>query len=159
MSDLDPNDVDALLARELSGFDPASRYGNSSPIGGLVTNWRELTGAEATERWTALRNWVQWWTTRYNIPVSVVPNCWWQHGNIVEELSALHTAHVAAFDASDAGFGPIGWHERLAIAVPRLSRAYGGGCNNGHKPPKPRSWAGVTDEQEWTAWASQAHAQ
>lgn len=159
MSEFDPNDVDALLARELSGFDPGTRYGNSSPIGGLATNWRELSDAEATERWAALRDWVQWWTTRYNIPVSVVPNCWWQHGNIVEELSALHTAHVAAFDASDAGFGPIGWHERLAIAVPRLSRAYGGGCNNGHKPPKPRSWAEVTDEQEWTAWTSQAHAQ
>jgi len=158
MSELDPNDVDALLARELSGFDAGTRYGNSSPIGGLVTNWRELSDAEATERWNVLRDWVEWWTIRYNIPVSVVPNCWWQHGNIVEELSALHTAHVAAFDTSDAGFGPIGWHERLAIAVPRLSRAYGGGCNNGHKPPKPRSWAEVTDEQEWTAWTSQAHA-
>ena len=86
MSEFDPTDVDALLARELSGFDPGTRYGNSSPIGGLVTNWRELSGTEAAERWNALRDWVEWWTTRYNIPVSVVPNCWWQHGNIVEEL-------------------------------------------------------------------------
>lgn len=159
MSDFDPADVDALLAQELSGFDPHSRHGGSAPIGGLVTNWRELTADEAAERWNVLRTWVEWFTVRYNIPISVVPTCWWKHGHLVEELSALHTAHVAAFDSSDAGFGPIGWHERLAIATPRLARAYGGGCNNGHKPAKPRTWTDVTDEQEWTAWTSQAHAQ
>mgnify|MGYP004504021007 CR=1 FL=1 len=77
---------------------------------------------------------------------------------LVEELSALHTAHIAAFDPSDTGFGPISWHERLAIAVPRLTRAYGGGCATEHRVTKPRTWDGVTDEAAWTAWTIQAHA-
>lgn len=159
MSRFEPEDVDALLAQELSGFDPNSRDGGSALIGGLVTNWQALSDAEAKGRWQALRAWVEWLTVRYNIAVSVVPDCWWRHGPLVEELSALHTAHLAAFDPSDSGFGPIGWHERLAIAVPRLNRSYGGGCNNGHKPTRPRSWSGATDEQEWDAWTNQAHAQ
>lgn len=158
MSRYDPEDVDALLAQELSGFDPRSRTGSSHIIGGIVTSWRDLTDAEAAERWHALREWVEWFTIRYNVPVSIVPDCWWRHGHLVEELSALHTAHVTAFDPSDSGFGPIGWHERLAIALPRLNRAYGGGCNNGHKTTRPRSWASSTDEQEWEAWTAQAHA-
>lgn len=158
MTEFDPDDVDALLARELSGFDPLSRYGSSRPIGGVVVNWRELPDEDAVEHWRALRSWVEWFTVRYNIAISVVPNCWWRHGHLVEELSALHTAHVAAFDPSDAGFGPIGWHERLAIAQPRLSRAYGGGCSNGHKPTRARSWSQATDEQEWQTWTGQAHA-
>ena len=54
---------------------------------------------------STLRDWVEWFTVRYDVPVSVVPNCWWRHGALVEELSALHVAHLAAFDASDAGFG------------------------------------------------------
>lgn len=158
-ADYEPDDVDALLARELSGFDPLSRFGDSSPIGGFVINWRELTDEDAAAKWEALRSWVEWFTTRYNIAVSVVPPCWWRHGTLVEELSALFTAHLAAFDVSDAGFGPIGWHERLAIAVPRLSRAYGGGCSSGHKTSKPRRWVDATDEAEWKSWSKQAHAE
>ena len=59
---------------------------------------------------------------------------------------------------TDTGFGPIGWHERLSLALPRLSRAYSGGCARGHDPLKPRSWTAVVDEQEWDAWTNQAHA-
>jgi hypothetical protein len=111
-----------------------------------------------TATWTALREWVEWFTTRYNIPFSTVPICWWQHDALVEELSALHTAHLAAFDPADTGFGPLSWHERLAIATPRLTRAYGGGCNTEHRPTKTRSWDRVTDETAWTAWTTKAHA-
>jgi len=159
MSRYDPDDVDALLAQELSGLNMSSRSVGSGMIGAAVTNWRELTDSEAAEYWRALRSWVEWFATRYNIPVSIVPDCWWRHGPLVEELSALHAAHVAAFDPSDSGFGPIGWHERLAIAIPRLNRSYGGGCNNGHKPTRSRSWVNATDEQEWEAWTTQAHAE
>lgn len=86
------------------------------------------------------------------------PVCWFKHGDLVEELSALHLAHTVAFDTSDAGFGPIGWHERLSLAIPRLRRAYAGGCSRGHDRYKPRSWTNAVDEQEWDAWANQAHA-
>lgn len=159
MNDFDPDeDIDALLASELTGFDPDSRYGASTPIGGDVTDWHTLPDGDAKDVWETLRGWVEWVTVRYSIPISVVPNCWYKHGALVEELAALHTAHRAAFDPADAGFGPIGWHERLHLALPRLTRAYGGGCSTEHRPTKPRSWETATDEQDWETWTAQAHA-
>ncbi|GAA3920856.1 hypothetical protein [Microbacterium invictum] len=153
----DQGEVEALLARELAGFGFGDRHGSSEPLGARIINWRGLADDDAADAWVRLREWVEWMTVRYNVAVSVIPQCWWKHGGLVEELSALHIAHQAAFDDSDTGFGPIGWHERLAIALPRISRAYGGGCNNGHRPSKPRTWESATDEQEWDTWTSQAH--
>lgn len=154
----EPPDYDALIAEGMSGFQPNLRYAAATPIGAHIVNWRTLSAADAPAAWRELREWVQWFTVRYRISESVVPACWYKHGQLVEELSALHTAHTAAFDPSDAGLGPIGWHERLSLTVPRLSRAYSGGCSRGHDPLKPRSWTGVVDEQDWDAWTNQAHA-
>lgn len=155
--DEDP-DPAALLAAEMTAFEPDIRYGNSAPLGAHIINWRTLRDDEAAATWDSLRGWVEWFTIRYRVPESTIPSCWWKHGHLVEELSALHTAHTAAFDASDAGFGPIGWHERLSIALSRLTRAYAGGCSNGHKDVTPRSSIGDIDEQEWDVWTRQAHA-
>ena len=155
----DPPDFDDLIAEEMSDFEPGLRSGSSAPIGAWVVNWRTLRDGDARAAWIELRSWVEWFTVRYEISESVVPVCWFKHGNLVEELSALHIAHVVAFDASDAGFGPIGWHERLSLAVPRLRHAYAGGCSRGHDRYKPRSWTDVVDEKEWDAWSNQAHAE
>jgi hypothetical protein len=153
-------DGDELLAADMFNppFDPTNRHGPSDPLGAHVVNWRHLPDDEAPAEWEALRAWVEWFTSRYHVPISVIPNCWWQHGHLVEELSALHTAHTAAFDPADAGLGPVMWHERLTIALPRLIRAYGGGCNNGHTTTRPRAWDNVTSEQDWDAWTTRSHA-
>src|SRR5690606_22327414 len=137
---------------DMTGFTPHSRRGDSAPLGAHVINWRVLSDPNARDAWARLREWVEWFSVRYDVPISTVPPCWWKHPSLVEELSALHTAHTAAFDASDTGFRPISWHERLTLAMPRLTRAYAGGCTRGHSPHKPRSWADTTDEQEWDAW-------
>lgn len=158
MSEEDEVNMEALFAAELAGFTPAARGGSSAPLGAHVVSWRELRDEEAAREWKLLRAFVEWVTVRYQLPISTVPTCWYRHPALVEELSALHTAHLAAFDTTDAGFGPISWHERFAAALPRLTRAYGGGCNNGHQPAKPRSWDGITDEQEWDTWITQTHA-
>ncbi|GAA3776107.1 hypothetical protein GCM10022240_29530 [Microbacterium kribbense] len=154
----EPPDLDDILAAQLSDFAPSARHGSSAPIGAHVVHWATLTDKDAPAAWNALREWVEWFTVRYRISESVVPPCWFKHGQLVEELSALHTAHAAAFDPSDAGFGPIGWHERLSLAIPRLTKAYSGGCARGHDEPKPRSWTDIVDEDEWDAWTSQGHA-
>ncbi|MFH8251503.1 hypothetical protein ACH3VR_14115 [Microbacterium sp. B2969] len=148
-------EVDAIVAADLARY--GNRAGPSTPLGVHVVNWRQLPDADAGREWTALREWVEWFTVRYRVPASVVPNCWWKHGPLVEELSALHTAHLAAFDSSDNGLGPISWHERLAQALPRLSRS-GAGCTSVHSDTRPRSWTAATDDAEWDAWTSQAHA-
>lgn len=155
MNEYDPEEIERLVAAELAGFH--ARSDTSQPIGLHAVDWRRMPDQDAPREWADLRDWVEWFTVRYDIPVSVVPNCWWKHGALVEELSALHVAHLAAFDPSDAGFGAIGWHERLALATPRLSRA-GAGCASGHSGTRPRSWSSATDEQEWDAWVSETHA-
>jgi hypothetical protein len=154
----DPPDLDDLLADDMTGFATDDRDGTSAPLGADVINWRTLTDAEARTAWDTLRSWVEWFTVRYHISESIVPACWYQHGDLVEELSALHTAHTVAFHTSDSGFGPIGWHERLSLTLPRLRHAYAGGCARGHNPHKPRTWTNKIDETEWTAWTTQAHA-
>lgn len=154
----DGEDVEALIASEMTAFAPGIRYGSSAPLGAQAINWRTLPDHDAPPAWNALRAWVEWFIHRYRVPESTVPACWWKHGHLVEELSALHAAHTAAFDISDAGFGPIGWHERLSLALPRLTRAYAGGCATGHRDITPRSTTGTVDEQEWDAWTRTAHA-
>jgi hypothetical protein len=153
-ADHDPLDLDFLLREEISDVDfeiPAA-----SPVSGV--DWRTLTDADARAAWDALREWVEWFTVRYNISESMVPTCWYKHGNLVDELSALHTAHLVAFDPSDTGFGPIRWHEQLSEALPRLRKAYYAQCSRGHDSFKPRPWTNVVDEQEWEGWVSRAHA-
>ena len=155
----EPVDPVALLAADAARVTgKANRGGSPAPLGATVINWRTLSGSAAAMAWADLRDWVEWFTIRYNVPISTVPTCWWQHGALVEELTALRTAHAAAFDPTDTGNGPIGWHERLTVALPRLTRAYSGGCNTGHRPLTPRSWSNVTDEQEWEQWTNEAHA-
>lgn len=155
MNDIDPEELEQLVAAQLAGLPPLPNAAQAFDVHAI--NWRMLDDAEAREAWIALRGWVEWFTVRYNVPVSIVPACWWKHGALVEELSALHVAHLAAFDPADSGYGPIGWHERLAQAQTRLQRA-GSGCTSGHFELKPRSWDGETDEAEWDAWIDQSHA-
>lgn len=147
--------------RELFSADAAGlRTGGDAPPAavGASTNWRTMQDQQARDEWSALRDWVEWVTVRYNIPLVTVPTCWWQHPALVEELSALHCAHRAAFDPRDTGNGPVIWHEHFAAALPRLSRAYSGGCSTEHRSLRPRSWSGATNEDEWAAWINQSHA-
>lgn len=137
---------------------PSGHDTSAATLGVEVVNWRTLPDHKAREAWAALRAWVEWFTVRYDIPVSIVPDCWFKHPALVEELSALHAAHTASFDHRDTGLGPIGFHERLSLALPRLTKAYAGGCARGHSTHTPRSWSTATDEQEWDAWTTTAHA-
>jgi hypothetical protein len=153
--DNDPLDIDFLLREDMSDVDFEIPAASPAP----VVDWRTLSDADAPAAWNALREWVEWFTVRYNIPELMVPGaCWYKHGALVDELSALHAAHVVAFDPSDTGHGPIKWHEQLNAALPRLRRAYYGQCSRGHQSHRPRSSANAFDEQEWDGWVDRAHA-
>lgn len=147
----------AILADDVASAPPPPQPGVQSTALGDATDWRSMDDIQARDEWIALRKWVEWFAIRYDVPVSAVPNCWWQHAQLVEELSALHCSHRAAFDPADTGNGPIMWHERLSLAMPRLTRA-GAGCSSEHHSLRPRSFSGVTDEGAWDAWINQTHA-
>lgn len=146
--------VDEILE---ASYNPMNRDTSSEMIGGFVVNWRALEDREAiAAAWTALRDWVEWFAVRYEIPSTLIPDCWWQHGALVEELSALHTAHAASFDPSDTGYGPVSWHERLTLARARFATAYKNGCLDGHVKPRQRAFPDV--DVEWDTWIRTTHA-
>jgi hypothetical protein len=150
--------VEDLIARlDLDPDDPFERGGSDPASGTRAIRWRDLPADLAPAEWQTLRDWVEWVTVRFDVPVSTIPNCWWKHPALVEELSALHVAWRTAYDKQDTGLGPVMWMERWHNAKSRLRAAYPGSCNNGHQPHKKRSWKGITKQDEWDAWATDAH--
>ena len=91
----------------------------------------------------ALAAWVRWLVRRYAIDTREIPPCWAEHGEFVEELSALHTAHRAAYDPAGPPTGPADWHATLANTRTRLHHAVSRtGCRAGqHRPSSPPDWA------------------
>jgi hypothetical protein len=129
---------------EFSSEALADRHGTSALSPQLTINWRTIGDDERPEACRTLATWVQeWLIPRYNIKAKMIPDCWWQHSDLVEELSALHTAWLVAFDAADAGWGPIGWHERFALAQTRP--AFRERCTGGHRPDPSRTMPVVPD--------------
>jgi hypothetical protein len=124
------DDLDALVD-EILGSKPR-------PI-----DWTRLTGATAEDACAALDTWVRWLVTHYAIDTREVPACWAQHGDLFEELSALHIAHQAAFDPAGPPTGPADWHATLANTRARLQLAVARtSCRAGqHRAPDPPQWA------------------
>lgn len=135
---------DDVLARD----DVSDRDADSEPIGSLIVNWRTLADADAAEEWTKLREWVEWVRERYYL--RDLTACWWKHGAAVEELSSLHTGWLVSFDEADSGYGPLTWHDRFAVAFPRVKETLKL-CSDdrGHREPsKLATWA---EDDEWAA--------
>lgn len=64
--------------------------------------------------------WVTWLVERYRLDHRVVPPCWTQHPELIEELSALQLAWQGAFSTSAVSDAPLNWHERFASARLRI---------------------------------------
>lgn len=143
MSDYDDDisleDFASLIGQQWDDDNLADR--SSAPelnAAALTVNWRDISDENRAEACRELASWVhEWLIPRYQLGARQIPACWWQHGNMVEELSALHTAWRVCFDAADGGFGPIGWHERFALALQRP--AFATKCIDGHRPERPRT--------------------
>jgi hypothetical protein len=89
-----------------------------------VVNWRTMPPERVEAVWDELVEWVDWLIDRYSLTSSQIPDCWFQHGSLVEELSALHTFWLAAFDDTGSGGGPVMFHDRLLPTLARF-RLYG----------------------------------
>jgi hypothetical protein len=106
-------------------------------------DWTALDAAEATATWTALAHWVRWLADRYEVDVREIPPCWPLHPPLVEELSALRTAHRAAFTPDGHPSGPLDWHHSLSGCRGRL-RDYVArtGCRHDtHRTGSTPTWA------------------
>ena len=82
--------------------------------------WAALTPDEERLYLEGLELWVLWLVERYNLDHRVVPPCWRQHPELIEELSALHLAWDGSFSVTAAHDAPLLWHERFANARQRI---------------------------------------
>jgi hypothetical protein len=98
-------DFDRLFERELS----------NTPV-----DWRRLRSIDAPLMWAELDAWVRWLASRYAIDARELPPCWWSHGALVEELSALRGAHRAALEPSQHPGAALDWHRSLWDSRSRL---------------------------------------
>ena len=146
----DDDELTAELFR--SAFRPPTR------ASGKTYRWREMTPAQAEGIWQALAAWVRWLVATYQLTTSVVPDCWWQHSEIVAELYALQRAELASYTSDDAGFGPLAFHERLPHAVERLrAHTRTAGCVGlqMHKDPVNRVLR--SDSPDFIEWQAASH--
>jgi hypothetical protein len=101
---------------------------------------------------------VSWLVATYRLTTSVVPDCWWRHPELVAELYALQRAELASYTATDPGFGPLGFHERLPLAIERLrqeTRTIGCVGLQAHRETSPRMLP--TNSPEFLAWSAEPH--
>lgn len=81
--------------------------------------------------------WVQWYVRRYQI--DDIPQCWAEHGALVEELDALRLGWHDTIGAGAPGLLATQWHDYAGRALDRI-RTRWRTCPDGHRPPAPADW-------------------
>jgi hypothetical protein len=111
-------------------------------------DWNRLTADDGPLVWAALETWVRWLVARYGLDHRDVPPCWFRHGALVEELSALRSAHLEAFHPAKSPAGPAEWHTTFGNARTRMRDwAARTGCKTGlHRDDVPAPWAHEGDD-------------
>lgn len=107
-------------------------------------NWKELHGPGRVALLTELRQWVDWYNSRYGVTAdSRIPGCWYRHGPVVEELTGVWIGWRAAYYGHQTpNDAPASWHERILWpAIARITKTNWGlsACIPAHKDPRPKT--------------------
>ena len=99
--------------------------------------WATLTPEETLAELVLLQRWVTWLRERYHLDHRILPDCWAEHGDLVEELSALRTAWLYSFNGGARADAALAWHTGLHTARNRLRETVADtGCRPGqHRGP------------------------
>jgi hypothetical protein len=114
--------------------------------------WHMLTSEQAEQRWLELRAWVDWFVIRTNIGPKEIPDCWYLHGGLVDELEALRWAWIETNKPDARGVDPIWWREAVHRARTRWPLFNPNGCGTTHTETRPRVMAA---EREWEMFLSE----
>lgn len=111
--------------------------------------WPRLDHDAALAAWHGLDSWIRWCVRRYGLDHRIIPPCWYQHGALVEELSALRTGWQAAHSPTAPGNAPLEWHALFAMTRQRLQEWV---ARSGCRPDEHR-------DQHRTPWVDEPDAQ
>ena len=111
--------------------------------------WRSLSIADQAVELRELAGWVEWLQVRYASAGDWLRPCWWRHGFVVEELSALRTAWLGVYEAGEAteATAALDWHEAAERCRERVRQliSTGPGCTAvAHRADQP-----ITDDPLW----------
>jgi hypothetical protein len=108
--------------------------------------WKLLDHITAGREWRALAEWVRWLAIRYNLAPKTIPACWYRHGALVEELSALRTGWLAAFTPDAPGGTLLDWHTMFWGTRDRLQQTVRlAACISEHRDDQPAPWLTAPD--------------
>ena len=117
---------------------------SAQPAAGTVSSWCwRYAGASATESlWKELGDWVDWIRHRYPL-ARRIPDCWAEHPELVEELTALWLAWQAAYVERDAPLTAAAeWHDRwLPGVLHRLEHGPFASSPTIRRPRWSKEWA------------------
>jgi hypothetical protein len=118
-----------------------SHKNDPHPTEGTVL-WPILTTVEAIEEWPKLLAWVELLRVRFPNAVRL-PDCWWQHNDLVEALSALRDYERACYAPHASSTAPVDWHRafrdieaRIEVWIRRFTCTVPG---RGHPPAEANS--------------------
>jgi hypothetical protein len=83
--------------------------------------WSSLSPTDTALFLEDLDLWVGWLVERYHLDRRTVPECWREHPELIEELSALHLAWQGSFALTANHDAPLVWHEHFANARQRIA--------------------------------------
>ena len=104
--------------------------------------WHMLTAEQAERRWLELRAWVEWFVVRNDIGPKEIPDCWYLHGGLVDELEVLRWAWIETNKPESKGTDPTWWREAVQRARARWPLFNPNGCGTAHTETRPRVMAG-----------------
>jgi len=109
--------VDRVLALEEQGARQPTRRTDRP---GTPFRWENLDPDRLRSTWQEFGDWVRWLTERFRI--DDIPPCWYRHGDLVEELTALWLDWQAAYHDDARPDDPVRWLDWLARARARFAR-------------------------------------
>jgi len=84
-------------------------------------SWVGLEQGVRAERLRELHQWVTWLVDTYEVPTGQLPDCWYRHGSMTADLTALRAGWTAAYlDPEAEPDRPSRWHDTLERTLRRI---------------------------------------
>lgn len=90
------------------------------PFAAFALAWPTLSADETDDALAELEDWIDWLRDRYHLDHRHLPHCWALHSELIEELSALHTAWQQSYAPDADGSAPLRWHDAFDAGRQRL---------------------------------------